>query len=45
MSIRRVTIPEDCYDREQLEWLRQHDYAAYLRMRDSIIEAYLCRDY
>ncbi len=45
MSIRRVEIPEDCYDREKLEWLKEHDYAAYLRMRDNIIEAYLCREY
>ena len=45
MSIRRIEIPEDYYDREHLEWLREHDYAAYLRMRDNIIESYLCSEY
>ncbi len=45
MSIRRVTIPDDFSDKEHLEWLREHDYAGYLMMRDNIIEAYICREY
>lgn len=42
MSIRRVTIPEDYYDKEYLDWLREHNYPAFREAWDNIIDAYMC---